>query len=143
MQVPPSIGQENSFCLKWVQNTTVSKCYGCNQAIHNPPRNEVEGLIVVYRDYRCYYYNGTMRWSSSPENIHFHLDKRCIQLRYPRFLPNTLVVPPDYIPYLHEQQNLSSLMSLVSQLFRTDSVLFLYVGLKLSPILVYVFNHIF
>ena len=30
--------QRNSFFLKWIAGTTVSKCYGCCKKIQNPPK---------------------------------------------------------------------------------------------------------
>lgn len=88
---PPMVPsqQENSFCLKWLYGTTVSKCYGCNECIQNPPTSSNEALIVVYRDKRWYYLNGQWNLSGKEENVHFHLRRQCIQMRYPQFLPNS------------------------------------------------------
>ena len=98
--------QTSSFCLKWVYNTTVSKCYGCTLPIQNPSRDVNEALIVMYRDYRSFLQNGMLTWTNNPENVHFHLNRQCIQLRYPAFLPNTLVVPQEFIQHLNETQKL-------------------------------------
>ena len=70
------------------------KCYGCGNAIQNPPVSLDESLIVVYRDKRYYYFNGQMNVTPNAENIHFHLKQYCIKIRYPMFLPATLVIPP-------------------------------------------------
>ena len=96
--------QVNSFCLKWVNNTTVSRCYGCKGDIPNPPGNSAEALIVVYRDFRSFFQNGILRWTDTPENVHFHLNIQCIQYRYPLFIPCTLVFPPEFIQHFDEQQ---------------------------------------
>ena len=106
MHLPQNHQQSNSFCLKWVYNTTISKCYGCNQPIPNPSRDHTEALVVVYRDYRSFFLNGVLRWTSNPENIHFHLNRGCVQLRYPNFLTNTLVIPEEFVPHLDMQQKL-------------------------------------
>lgn len=46
------LSQENLFRLKWVAGTTVSRCYGCNGEIKNPPVSIPDDLVVVYRDIR-------------------------------------------------------------------------------------------
>ena len=55
-QIPASNlnNQANSFCLKWLFGTTVSRCYGCSTIIQNPPASIDEALIVVYRDRRLF-----------------------------------------------------------------------------------------
>ena len=37
----------NNFFLKWVNVTTVSKCYGCNGRIPNAPTTPLENLIIA------------------------------------------------------------------------------------------------
>ena len=53
---PPIVQQQisNPFFLKWVSGTTVSKCYGCNGSIPNPPINMLDNLIVARKDIRHY-----------------------------------------------------------------------------------------
>ena len=42
----------NNFFLKWVNGTTVSKFYGCNGRIPNPPTTPLENLIIARKDVR-------------------------------------------------------------------------------------------
>ena len=95
------VQQPNSFCLKWLYGTMVSKCYGCDKGIQNPPVDLDESLVVVYRDKR-WYYNHKRELTLTPkeENIHFHLRRNCIHMRYPMFKPETLVVPPEFYQHL-------------------------------------------
>ena len=51
---PANSGQLNSFWLKWLPGTRVSRCYGCNREIRNPPDSVPDDLIVAYRDIRQY-----------------------------------------------------------------------------------------
>ena len=43
---PPSTPGPNKFNLKWVSGTRVSKCYGCDMKISNPPEFVPDDLIV-------------------------------------------------------------------------------------------------
>ena len=38
----------SAFQLKWVQGTTVKKCYGCGDNIQNPPVQRPDDLVVVF-----------------------------------------------------------------------------------------------
>ena len=53
-QMPSSSTQTNAFKLKWLAGTRVSRCYGCNDEIKNPPESVPDNLVVVYRDIREY-----------------------------------------------------------------------------------------
>ena len=74
---PPVVQQKisNPFFLKWVSGATVSKCYGCNGSIPNPPLSMVDILIVARKDIRHYRdrNTGQLQFSSQPQNVHFHL----------------------------------------------------------------------
>ena len=85
-QVVP-LNQENLFRLKWVAGTTVSRCYGCNGEIINPPSSVPDDLVVVYRDIRQFRERetGQLRHTTTPQNVHFHLRANCIRARYPNF----------------------------------------------------------
>ena len=68
----------NNFFLKWVNGTTVSKFYGCNGRIPNPPTTPLENLIIARKDVRHYRHRTTsqLQCSSQPQNLHFHLSLR-------------------------------------------------------------------
>ena len=82
----------NNFLLKWVNGTTVSKCYGCNGRIPNPPTTPLENLIIARKDVRHYRHRttGQLQCSSQPQNLHFHLSLRCVVAKYPMFLRSDL-----------------------------------------------------
>ena len=44
----------NNFFLKWVNGTTVSKFYGRNGRILNPPATPLENLIIARKDVKHY-----------------------------------------------------------------------------------------
>jgi hypothetical protein len=88
-----------SFSLKctWVQGTKVSKCYGCGGIIKNPPENRPDNLILfcrVIREYRDRI-TGQLQRSSFPQNVHFHLRRECIVMRYPAFHVGLLSITPE------------------------------------------------
>ena len=90
--------QANSFWLKWLPGTRVSRCYGCNREIVNPPNSVPDDLIVAYRDIRQYRQRNTgqLQFSNGSQNVHFHLRAACIRARYPNFPgASALVVPND------------------------------------------------
>jgi hypothetical protein len=97
---PNLIQSSSSFKLKWVAGTWVSRCYGCNGEIKNPPQALPDDLIVVYRDIRQFRdrNTGQIQFSREPQNVHFHLRSACIRAKYPNFLGDVLVVPPDFPP---------------------------------------------
>ena len=89
---PPSTvpSQENLFRLKWVPGTTVSRCYGCDKHIENPPQ---------YRDKET----GQIRFTAEPQNVHFHLRIACLRTQYPEFPASALVVPPNFLQYFRKE----------------------------------------
>lgn len=89
----------NSFVLKWLPGTRVSRCYGCGGEIQNPPLNFPDDLIVMYRDIRQYRdrNTGQIHSTSEPQNVHFHLRLACVRARYPNFVTSSLHVPPDFV----------------------------------------------
>ena len=42
------------YALKWVNGTTVKRCYGCSMEIVNHPKVPLEELVIVLLDYREY-----------------------------------------------------------------------------------------
>ena len=96
---PPSTPGPNKFNLKWVSGPRVSKCYGCDMKISNPPEFVPDDLIVVYRDVREYRdrITGQIHRSASAQNVHFHLRAGCILKRYPHFNPGLLNISADFI----------------------------------------------
>ena len=101
------------FYLKWVQGTRVSKYYGCGQNIQNIPQMCPDDLIVVHGNVREYRdrNTGQLVHSNTPQNVQFHLFKKCIVNRYPSFqFPDHLVVGPEFVPLL-QQEHLQQLPS--------------------------------
>ena len=93
-----TVDQMNSFWLKWLPGTRVTRCYGCNGEIRNPPDSVPDNLIVAYRDVRQYRQKNTGQivYSNGPQNVHFHLRAACIRARYPSFPgASALVVTSD------------------------------------------------
>ncbi len=93
-----TVDQMNSFWLKWLPGTRVTRCYGCNGEIRNPPVSVPDDLIVAYRDVRQYRQKNTgqILYSNGPQNVHFHLRAACIRARYPSFPgASALVVTSD------------------------------------------------
>ena len=74
----------NPFFLKWVSATTVSKCFEYNGSIPNPPISMLDNLIVARKDIRHYRdrNTGQLHFSSQPQNVHFHLNLRCVNAKY-------------------------------------------------------------
>ena len=101
---PPIMQKQisSSFFLKWVSGTTVSKCYGCNGSIPNSPINMLYNLIVARKDIRHYRdrNTGQLQFSSQPQNVHFHLNLRCIHAKYAAFNPWNLTIDTFIYPYL-------------------------------------------
>ena len=103
----PTVQQQisNPFFLKWVSSTTVSKCYGCNGSIPNPPISMLDNLIVARKDIRHYRgrNTGQFNFSSQPQNVHFHLNLRCVHAKYPTFNPWNLTIDTFIYPYLQPE----------------------------------------
>ena len=94
------------FRLKWVAGTTVSRCYGCNGEITNPPISIPDDLVVVYRDIRQFRERetGQLRLTTAPQNVHFHLRANCIRARYQNFPgASALFVPQEFRRYFHHE----------------------------------------
>ena len=104
---PPIVQQQilNPFFLKWVSDTTVSKCYGCNGSIPNPPISILDNLIVARKDIRHYRdrNTGQSQLSSQPQNVHFHLNLRYIQAKYSTFNPCHITIDTFIYPYLQPE----------------------------------------
>ena len=97
---------ENMFRLKWVVGTTVSRCYGCNGEIKNPPISIPDDLVVVYRDIRQFRERdtGQLRLTIAPQNVHFHLQANCVRARYQSFPGASAHFVPQYFrPYFHHE----------------------------------------
>ena len=93
------------FYLKWVQGTRVSKCYGCNGVIENPPRQRPDDLVVFCRDVRQYRdkFTGLLQQSNTVQNVHFHLRLECILARYPSFHIGLLHITETFGAVLQEE----------------------------------------
>ncbi len=87
-----------SFYLKWVNGTKVSKCCGCGGIIKNPPEKCPDDLIIFCRDIQEYRdrITGQLQRSSSAQNVHFHLRRECLMLRYPSFHVGLLSITPAF-----------------------------------------------
>jgi hypothetical protein len=85
------------FFLKWVNGTKISKCYGCNEKIHNPPKSPPDDLVIAVRDYRHFRdpVTGMMRFTENTQNIHFHLRSVCVMVKYREFNHNWINVPKE------------------------------------------------
>lgn len=96
----PYIANQNpaTFSLKCVQGTTVSRCYGCNGDIINPPQSIPDDLVIVYSDIRQYRkrQTGQIQFTPQPQNVHFHLRIGCVRARYPAFTGNSLHIPQEF-----------------------------------------------
>ena len=90
------------FRLKWVPGTRISRCYGCNKEIKNPPDSPPDDLVVVYRDIRQYRdrNTGRLQYTNEPQNVHFHLRASCIREKYPSFVGKELIVTPEIHTHL-------------------------------------------
>eukprot|EP00794_Sanderia_malayensis_P019657 gene19657-21604_t len=80
-------------------------CYGCGNAIHNPPVAQPDDIVIVYRDIRSYrdQITGLHTWSDREQNVHFHLKLACLLRRYPHFETTMLKVPNAFILMLTQQ----------------------------------------
>ena len=98
----PSVLPYQGFALKWVNDTTVTSCYECGMEISNPPKIPLEELVTVSRDYREYRHRvtGQIQQSSNIQNVHFHLSVSCVLARCKNFVPASIVIPTDFLPYL-------------------------------------------
>ena len=88
----------DGFALKWVNGTTVTRCYGCGMETSNPPKIPLEELVIVPRDYREYRHRltGQIQYSSDIQNIHFHISVSCVSARCHNFVPANVVIPTDF-----------------------------------------------
>ena len=77
-----------TFCLK-VLRGNISTCYGCMQPIVRILSEEE--FVIVYRDDRFMYGSAILE---KLQNVHFHLDPLCIQIKYPDF-NSEIMVPSD------------------------------------------------
>ena len=59
----------SAFQLKWVQGTTVKKCYKCGGDIQNPPVQRPDDLVVVCRDFRGTEMTEQLRRSSAKRSL--------------------------------------------------------------------------
>ena len=93
------------FRLKWVPGTRISRCYGCNKEIKNPPDSPPDDLVVVYRDIRQYRdrNTGLLQYTNEPQNVHFHLRASCIREKYPSFVGKELIVTPEIHTHLRAE----------------------------------------
>ena len=98
----------NDFFLKWVNGTTVSKCYECNGRIPNHPTTPLENLINTRKDVWHYRHRttGQLQYSSQPQNLHFHLSLRCVVAKYPMFLRSDLKIDQDMWTYLTSEHKM-------------------------------------
>ena len=98
-------GSQQSFYLKWVGGAKVSKCYGCGGVIKNPPEKRPDDLIIFCRDIREYRdrITGQLQRSSSAQNVHFHLRRECLLMRYPSFHVGLLSITPAFQAALHPE----------------------------------------
>ena len=88
-----------SFYLKWVEGTKVSKCYGCGGIIKNPPENRPDDLIILTG------LTGQLQRSSSAQNVHFHLRRECLVMRYPAFHVGLLSITPAFRAALYPEHH--------------------------------------
>ncbi len=110
-QVPPRNNpsslscQRPTFCLKWLPGTSVSRCYGCSQAIINPPLPGADDIVVVFRDIREFHdrLTGQRRLTGTPQNVHFHLRASCLRARYPLFNKSMLHIPQELFAFLRSE----------------------------------------
>ena len=93
------------FALKWVNGTTVIKCYGCGMEIPNPPKIPLKEIVIVSRDYQKYRHRLTdqIQYSSNIKNVHFHLSVCCVLARCYDFVPDNVVIPTDFSLYLSNE----------------------------------------
>ena len=113
---PPIVQQQisNPFFLKWVSATTVSKCFEYNGSIPNPPISMLDNLIVARKDIRHYRdrNTGQLHFSSQPQNVHFHLNLRCIHAKYATFNPCHLPIDTFIYPYSQPEHKFKLLIEL-------------------------------
>ncbi len=94
------------FSLKWLPGTTVSKCYGCNGKIVNPPVRLPDDIVLVHRDIRTYRNprTGQLATSQEPQNVNFHMRLACILKKYPSFKPTQhLFIQREFVPFLQPE----------------------------------------
>ena len=93
------------FTLKWVAGTTISRCYGCDRVIPNPPTQIPDDLVLVCRGMRRYRdrTTGQIQVSDRPQNIHFHMRLACVVEKCGNFSKEMLVVPNEFIPLLRRE----------------------------------------
>ena len=101
----PSVLPCQGFALKWVNGTTVTRCYGCGMEIPNPPKIPLEELVIGSRDYREYRHRLTsqIQYSSHIQNVHFHLRLSCVLARCNNFVAANAVIQTDSLPYLSNE----------------------------------------
>ena len=102
----------NPFFLKWVSDTTVSRCYGCNGSIPNPLISMLDNLIVARKDIRHYRdrNTGQLQFSSQPQNVHFHLNLRRTHAKYLTCNPCHLTIDIFIYPYLQPKHKFKLLI---------------------------------
>ena len=93
------------FALKWVNSTTVTRCYAYGMEIPNPPKILLEELVIVSRDYLEYRHRvtGQIQYSSNIQNIPFYVSVSCALARCNNFVPANAVIPTDFLPYLSNE----------------------------------------
>jgi hypothetical protein len=93
------------YIFRLLAHTKVSKCYGCDGHIQNPPIQRPDDLVIFRCDIREYLdrITGKQMKSSSPQNVHFHLNQECVLKRYPGYHPSLLVVGHEILPFLQQE----------------------------------------
>ena len=76
-------------------------CAGCRNGYARSPNGKALSaplldLCLVHKEQHVYYSVVNNRQQlSSPSNVHYHVDVRCVRLRYPDFNPLAVQIPPD------------------------------------------------
>lgn len=93
----PNTGSTNSFLLKWLVGTNISRCYGCGGAIPNPHQDVPDDSVIVYRDFRRYRdrQTGHLQCTGAPQNVRSHLVVLVSGQDTP-FMGSLLIVPMEF-----------------------------------------------
>ena len=97
--------QDTVFWVQSIEGSRIRMCYGCQNSIRKdtmtlplPPYD----FVVGHKERRMYRDPNThqLTLTPKPENVYFHMSRKCIEMKHPYFNDSMLYISPSIIPCL-------------------------------------------